>query len=269
MSTSGKPAAANRCPALRPAVVLLGGAVCATVAGIAPAHAQDRPEPPAVTHTVADVVGPAAGAFGAVPIGAPAAPDPAALIASVLATIPGPPAAAPIPAVAPVPAAAPVPAVTAAPVADPAAPPTEEIRIGSLQLGRPGIVAPDQAAAINAGAAEMHNGLSDVIESQGVDAARADEVAGQMMGDAVIGAAVGGAVVAPVAAAVGAVVGGVTGFVFGIPFLPTGLVVGPIVGATTVAAMVAAPAVIAGAVIGAGMGAAEGWNAPLGPPPAG
>ncbi|MGN2637148.1 hypothetical protein ACTD5D_13355 [Nocardia takedensis] len=265
-----RPADSHR-STLRPALVLFSGAVCAAVAGAAPAVADDRPPGPAPL-TFADAAGPGV----VLPFEVPAQFRPEALGDTVTRMVtdafglpPAPPALAPTPAFEPAPTedfAAAGPLV--APAADtPPAPQAEQIVVGSIEMDRPGIVTPEQAAQINSGAGEVEDGLSDILDSQGMDPARSDEVAAQVVGDTVLGAAIGGVVVAPVAAAVGAVVGGVVGFVFGIPFLPTGLVVGPMVGAATVAALVAAPAVVAGAVIGAGVGAVNGMNAPLDPPP--
>ncbi|MDL9937219.1 hypothetical protein QSJ18_10735 [Gordonia sp. ABSL1-1] len=140
--------------------------------------------------------------------------------------------------------------------------PEELVRIGNLRLHRPRAVSPEMAAQISAGSDEMVQGISDVLQSNGVRSDRADTVAEHVVGDAALGAVAGGAVAAPVAAAVGAVVGGTIGFVFGIPFLPTGLVVGPLVGTAVVATLVAIPAVTTGAVVGAVVGAQRGWSAP-------
>ncbi|MBH0778023.1 hypothetical protein [Nocardia bovistercoris] len=269
MGTLGRSTAAHRrSPALRPAIVLLGGAVCAAVAGTSPAIADDGPSgPPPLALPFAPPPGP----LTALPLGLPTAdlgqPSPAATPFG----IPDLPFRIPnlAPPVTPAPVADSDPNPTPIADSDPAAPPqAEEIRIGSVEFSRPSIVTPEQAAQFNSGTAEVEDTVSDVLDSSGMDPVRSDEVAAQMIGDAAVGAVVGGVVAAPVAAAVGAVVGGVGGFVLGIPFLPTGLVVGPVIGATMVAAFIAAPAVIAGAVIGAGVGAVQGYNAPLDPPPA-
>ncbi|MET7770250.1 hypothetical protein [Nocardia sp. NPDC005366] len=281
MGTHGKPVASHRSSALRPAIVLLSGAVCAAVAGTTPALADNQPMIAPVgqlpiTLTLSEAMGSGAGlldtiAFGVPPTdaGHPNSPveAPARIVTEALGLTLAAPSLAP-------PtwdeSSDPVPA--AAPVADPepgVPPQANRIRIGSVALDRPSVVAPEQAAQINAGAAEVEDALSDVLDSSGVEQARSDEVAARMIGDAAIGAVVGGVVIAPVAMAVGALVGGVGGFVLGIPFLPTGLVVGPVVGATMVATFITVPAIVAGAVIGAGVGAAQGWNAPLDPPSAG
>ncbi|WP_330255503.1 hypothetical protein OG874_13650 [Nocardia sp. NBC_00565] len=281
MGAHGKPAASHRSSALRPAIVLLGGAVCAAVAGTTPALADGQPiNAPVgqlpVTLALSEAAGPGAGPLGVIPFGVPPidagqpnspGDEPARIVSTALGLTPAVPAHAPS---AGGESSDPVPATT--PVADPEpGAPTQanRIRIGSVEFVRPSIVAPEQAAQINAGAAEVEDALSDVLNSSGVEQARSDKVAARMIGDAAIGAVVGGVVIAPVAATVGAIVGGVVGFVLGIPFLPTGLVVGPVVGAIMVGAFVVAPAIVAGAVIGAGVGAVEGWNAPLDPPSVG
>ncbi|MEV0299041.1 hypothetical protein [Nocardia sp. NPDC050710] len=276
MGKHSKPAASRRPTALRPAIILLGGAMCAAVAGTAPTLADDTPiiapvgQLP-VTLALSEATVSGAGPLGSVRFGVPSTDDeqPSSPGAEFARTITAARGLTPtVPSLAPMAGSESAAASVADP--EPGAPPqTNQIRIGNVELDRPSIVAPEQAAQINAGAAEVEDALSDVLDSSGVEQARSDEVAARMVGDAAIGAVVGGVAVSPVAAAVGAVVGGVGGFVLGIPFLPTGLVVGPVVGATMVGVFVAVPAIIAGAVIGAGVGAVEGWNAPLDPPSAG
>ncbi|WP_157978960.1 MULTISPECIES: hypothetical protein [Nocardia] len=276
MGTYRRPTASHRSSLLRPAIVVLGGAVCAAVAGTTPAVADDQPGIASAGQLPFSFAVPAfdTGLIGAIPFGAPPTDAgqplaPAEEITRIITDALGmpPEVAAPAPA-AWTDSTEPMPAMTAVDEPEPnALPQANEIRVGNIELSRPSIVPAEQAAQINAGAAEVEDVVSDVLDSNGVDQARSDEMAARMVGDAAVGAVIGGVVVAPVAAAVGAVVGGVAGFVFGIPFLPTGLVVGPVVGATMVAALVAVPAVLAGAVIGAGVGAVDGWNAPLDPPP--
>lgn len=276
MGTYRRPTASHRSSLLRPAIVVLGGAVCAAVAGTTPAVADDQPGIASAGQLPFSFPVPAidTGLIGAIPFGAPPTdagqpPSPGEDFTQIITDALGvtPEVAAPAP-TAWTDSSEPMPAMTAVDEPEPnALPQANEIRVGNVELSRPSIVPAEQAAQINAGAAEVEDVVSDVLDSNGVDQARSDEMAAQMVGDAAVGAVIGGVVVAPVAAAVGAVVGGVAGFVFGIPFLPTGLVVGPVVGATMVAALVAVPAVLAGAVIGAGVGAVEGWNAPLDPPP--
>lgn len=253
MGTHRPSVGSRRSAALRPALVLMGSAVCAAVAATAPAFADS---PPPAAFTLADVTDPGAAPFGAPPLELPRPEALGETVTRIVTQAFGMP---------PEPFA---PVESAAPVAD-ETPQVDQIKVGSIEIGRPSVVTPEQAEQVNSGAAEVQNGLSDVLTSSGVDPARSDEVAEQVMGDTLIGAAIGGVVIAPVAATVGAVVGGVGGFVLGIPFLPTGLVIGPVVGATMVAAFIAAPAVVTGAVIGAGVGAVNGWNAPLDPPQAG
>ncbi|MGW5523788.1 hypothetical protein [Gordonia sp. NPDC003950] len=150
-----------------------------------------------------------------------------------------------------------VPASTSTPAAD-----TDTVEVGHLRLHRPRAVSPALAAEVTATSGEVVQGISDVLQSNGVGPERADTVAEHMVGDAVVG----GVVAAPVAATVGAVVGGTVGLVFGIPFLPTGLVVGPLVGTALVASLVEIPAVTTGAIVGAATGYQRGWEVPLDTP---
>ncbi|MEP9416015.1 hypothetical protein ABLE92_16990 [Gordonia sp. VNQ95] len=154
-----------------------------------------------------------------------------------------------------------VPASTSTPAAD-----TDTVEVGHLRLHRPRAVSPALAAEVTATSGEVVQGISDVLQSNGVGPERADTVAEHMVGDAAVGAVVGGVVAAPVAATVGAVVGGTVGLVFGIPFLPTGLVVGPLVGTALVASLVEIPAVTTGAIVGAATGYQRGWEVPLDTP---
>ncbi|MCG7634862.1 hypothetical protein MHN80_21320 [Gordonia McavH-238-E] len=142
----------------------------------------------------------------------------------------------------------------------------DRVRVGNLDLTRPSALSPELAAQITAGSGEIVRGISDVLRSNGVPAARADRVAEQMVGDAAVGGVIGAGVAAPLALAVGGVVGGGLGLLFGIPFLPTGLVVGPVVGTALVATLVALPAVAAGVAIGAAHGYDKGWKVPVGGP---
>lgn len=153
-------------------------------------------------------------------------------------------------------------------VADRAAGTGDVVRIGNLELRRPSVVSRQLASDISAGSGELVAGISDVLRSNGVSAARADKVAEQMVGDAAVGGVIGAGVAAPLAVAVGGVVGGGLGLLFGIPFLPTGLVVGPLVGTALVATLVALPAVTAGVAIGAAHGYDKGWKVPLNRKPA-
>jgi len=266
--------------------------VCAAVAGTTPAAADDQQFTTPVGHlpgVLADALGTGSDPLAAFGFGAPApvpppmvaagppppAPDLVAMVTSALGIAPLVPAPAPVlPPQAPA-AAAPL-AAPAAPLAAPVAPAAdpvaeapataEQIRIGRVELARPGIVTPEQAAEINGGAAGFENALSDVLDSTGMDPRRSDVVAEYVIGDAAMGAIIGGVAIAPVAS-LAAVAGGAVGFLFGIPFLPTGLVIGPAVGAAMGYAFATGPGIITGAVIGAAVGAAEGSQVPLDPEP--
>ncbi|MFE0751734.1 hypothetical protein [Gordonia sp. NPDC058843] len=142
----------------------------------------------------------------------------------------------------------------------------DRVRIGNLDLTRPSVVSPELAAQISAGSGEIVQGISDVLRSNGVPAARADRVAEQMVGDAAVGGVIGAGVAAPLSLAVGGVVGAPLGLILTLPLWPTGLVVGPLVGTAVVATLVALPAVAAGVAIGAAHGYDKGWKVPINGP---
>ncbi|WP_067852993.1 hypothetical protein [Nocardia shimofusensis] len=280
MATSNRPDAPHRTFALRAATALVAGAVCAAVAGTAPAAADDQQFtapvgqlPTQLTEALGLGPNPLAGfGFGAptpalpprVDLGPPPpAPDLVQLVTSALGIAPVPAPAAVVPPPAPV-QATPLVAPVAPAVDAPAT--AEQIRIGRVELGRPGIITPEQAAEINGGAAGFENALSDVLDSTGMDPRRSDVIAEYVIGDAAMGAVIGGVAIAPVAS-LAAVAGGMVGFLFGIPFLPTGLVIGPAVGAAMGYAFGTGPGVVTGAVIGAAVGAMEGSQVPLDPAP--
>ena len=151
-------------------------------------------------------------------------------------------------------------------VAVPVADAGDRVRVGNLDLTRPRAVSPQLAAQISAGAGEIVQGISDVLQSNGVPVARADRVAEQMVGDAAVGGVIGAGVAAPLALAVGGVVGAPLGLILTLPLWPTGLVVGPVVGTAVVATLVALPAVAAGVAIGAAHGYDKGWKVPVDKP---
>ncbi|AFR50463.1 hypothetical protein [Gordonia sp. KTR9] len=142
----------------------------------------------------------------------------------------------------------------------------DRVRVGNLDMTRPGAMSPQLAAQISAGSGEIVQGISDVLRSNGVSAARADRVAEQMVGDAAVGGVIGAGVAAPLALAVGGVVGAPLGLILTLPLWPTGLVVGPLVGTAVVATLVALPAVAAGVAIGAAHGYDKGWKVPISGP---
>src|SRR5690606_36558268 len=257
MATSTRPDVPHRSFALRAATALVAGGVCAAVAGTTPAAAEEQPFTTPVGQlpgqlqlpsqlTDALGLGPdplAAFGFGtpalpppAAPVPPPAPPDLVGMVTSALGIAPLTPLPAPAPqapaaatprAATPVtPAVGSAPAPTA-PAAEPVAevPATaEQVRIGHLTMGRPGIVTPEQAAEINGGAAGFENALSDVLDSNGVDPRRSDVIAARVIGDAAVGAVLGVVAIAPVAS-LAAIAGGAIGFLVGIPFLPTGRVI--------------------------------------------
>ncbi|MBH0775457.1 hypothetical protein [Nocardia bovistercoris] len=136
------------------------------------------------------------------------------------------------------------------------------IRIGDIETGRPDFVPPDIAQQINDGAEAAESSLSDALESAGVEHARSDRVAEDVLGASVVGASVGATLASPVAAT-SALIGAATGLVVGIPFLPAGLVVMPVVCGVIGYGVIAAPAMAIGAAVGAAVGAVEGFSAPL------
>lgn len=153
---------------------------------------------------------------------------------------------------------APVPVTPVAPIE---APPGT-LRIGTLMMS-----VPFDAGPVNEGAAQAEAQVATLFDSMGVERSRADRIAAQTVGSAVVGAAVANAVVAPVAIPF-AMAGAAAGFVAGIPFLPTGLVIGPVLGAAIGYGVVAVPAMLAGAALGGAYGATDGFTAAsFGTPP--
>jgi hypothetical protein len=143
-----------------------------------------------------------------------------------------------------------------------AATPDNRVRVGNIQVDRPDWLAPDQAAQINDASAGTEGALAQALQSAGVERTRSNQVATDVVGDALVGAAVGATVASPLAAT-SAVVGAVAGLVAGIPFLPGGLVVVPIIGAAIGYAVIAAPAAAIGAAVGAAVGAVDGAISPI------
>jgi len=263
--THNRPAAGHRIFALRPATVLLSGAVCAAVVGTTPAVADDRPAvapigqfpivPGAAQAQELGITPLGAIDFGATPL-VPAAlgqlradteqqaPDLAASVMTALG-------------ITPVTAA---PAVIADP--EPGPPPDNQLHVGNVRIDRPDFLPPDITAQINAGALAAETGLSDTLDATGMDPARSDVIAERVIGNAATGAVIGNAVATPFAT-VGVVAGGAIGLIVGIPFAPAGLVWMPILAATTAYTLIAGTATAAGALIGGAVGAIEGSTAPL------
>ncbi|MGW4365345.1 hypothetical protein ACWEKT_06840 [Nocardia takedensis] len=150
----------------------------------------------------------------------------------------------------------------AAPAPENAAPPVTTIRVGDIEVGRPDFVPPEIAQQINDTAQGMEDQLSDGLDAAGVDHARSDRIAEDVIGAAAIGASVGSTLSSPIAAT-SAMIGAATGVIVGFPFLPIGLVIGPVVCGAIGYAVIAAPAMAIGAGIGGVVGAIEGAMAPL------
>lgn len=270
--THNRPAAGHRIFALRPATVLLSGAVCAAVVGTTPAAADDRPAVGPIGQlpifpgaAQAQELGIAA--LGAIDPGAnplvPADPGQARTItgqpahdlaASVMTALD----------IAPVAAA---PAAIADPEPVPLPTPADQLRVGSVQIDRPGFVPPDIAVRINEGALAAETGLSDTLDATGMDPARSDVIADKVIGNAAVGAVIGNALATPFAT-VGVVAGGAIGLIVGIPFAPAGLVYMPILAGTAAYTLIAGTATATGALIGGAVGAIEGSTAPLPAAPA-
>ncbi|MFI9505319.1 hypothetical protein [Nocardia sp. NPDC052566] len=157
-------------------------------------------------------------------------------------------------------AATPITDSRPAPVALPVVP-DNRIRIGDVQIDRPDWLDPEQGRQINEAAASAETAIAQALNSTGMEPARSDRIASDVVGTAAIGAAVGATVVSPVAAT-GAVIGAVAGLVAGLPFAPAGLFVITPVGAALGYAAIAVPAAVVGAAVGAAVGAVEGYLAP-------
>ncbi|MGV9819523.1 hypothetical protein [Nocardia xishanensis] len=150
------------------------------------------------------------------------------------------------------------------PAADAVPTPTNVLRVGNVEIGRPDFIPPEIAGMINNATMGAQNGLSGAIQGSGVDRARSDMIAAEVLGTAAQGAVVGAVVSAPIAA-VAAVMGGAVGLVVALPFAPAGFIFMPIIASSLAISMVALPFIAAGAGIGAIVGAVEGSVAPLPP----
>ncbi|MEO9327889.1 ABC transporter permease family protein [Gordonia aurantiaca] len=251
----------------RPAIALLGCAMAASFAVTAPANADTTAfsPPGAANHGLLPAITPGGAPPTQVPVALRSQARPASqvVVAHTLANNSVPQG---VSRVASWRSGSVVKKVPARPVADSVAAPGSIIKVGNIDFRRPGSISPQAAEAITAGSEDVVRAISDVLRGNGVSDARADKVAEQMVGDAVVGGVIGGAAVLPIGLAIGAPTGGLVGFLFGIPFLPTGLVVGPLVGTALVATLVALPAVTAGIAIGAAHGYQKGWTVPLDKP---
>ncbi|WP_435590401.1 hypothetical protein [Nocardia sp. bgisy118] len=140
--------------------------------------------------------------------------------------------------------------------------PTNVLRVGNVEVGRPDFIPPEIAAMINDATMGAQNNLSGAIQGSGVDRARSDLIAADVLGTAAQGAVVGAVAAAPIAA-IAAVMGGAVGLVVALPFAPAGFIFMPIIASTLAISMVTLPFAAAGAGIGAIVGAVEGSMAPL------
>ncbi|WP_067845382.1 hypothetical protein [Nocardia lijiangensis] len=233
------------------AATLVVGALSAAVVTATPAVADTPPGEP--TPAVADPLALGTSIFGAAPFHLPI---PLPIVPAIAAdpAQPAPEAAAEIPEVM-------VPAAQVAPT------PSNVIRIGNVDVGRPDFIAPEVAVVINDATMGAQNGLSGAIHASGVDASRSDQIAADVIGTAVQGAVVGAVVASPIAA-IAAVMGAAVGLVVALPFAPAGFIFMPIIASTLAIGMVTLPFAAAGAGIGAIVGAVEGSLAPPVAPPA-
>ncbi|WP_019932751.1 hypothetical protein [Nocardia sp. BMG111209] len=139
--------------------------------------------------------------------------------------------------------------------------PEGSVRIGSAQVARPDWLDPQQADAVNIGAAQTEANLAQTLNAAGLPASRSDRIAADTLGSAATGAVIGAAASSPIAV-VGALIGTASGLLAGIPFAPAGLVFVPVLGASLAAGMILGTAAAAGAALGAVAGAIEGAAAP-------
>ncbi|WP_157129252.1 hypothetical protein [Nocardia amamiensis] len=139
--------------------------------------------------------------------------------------------------------------------------PPGTLRVGSVVIGRPDFLTPEQGKMINDAIAGPEAGLAQTFDSAGFEPSRSDRMAADIIGSTAIGASVGSMVAAPVAS-IGAVIGAICGAIAGIPMFPTGTVAVMGFGAAIGYGFVASPAIALGAAIGAGVGVAQGLLTP-------
>ncbi|MFX0579285.1 hypothetical protein [Nocardia nepalensis] len=251
------PAAPVRPICRRAAALVLASAVPLSVALISSAPATAGPQPLATPTLSQTPYGPALVADPSAPADDPAAFAPLPL-RNAIASVADPHFAAPDGTDAAQPSRDPqqldLTLVTATP--------DNRVRVGNLQVDRPDWLAPDQAAQINDASAGTEAALSQALQSVGVERARSNQIASDVVGDALVGAAVGATASTPLAAT-SAVVGAVSGLLAGLVFAPAGLVVVPVIGAAIGYAVIAAPCAAIGAAIGAAVGAIAGAVSPI------
>ncbi|MFD4430340.1 hypothetical protein [Nocardia sp. NPDC058497] len=153
------------------------------------------------------------------------------------------------------------PGGTADPIAVPVPAPTDVLRIGNVQVGRPDFIPPEVVGQFNDTLGGAETALARMLDGQGFEPARSDQIAANVFGKAAQGAAVGAIVASPIAVAA-AIIGVAVGLVVALPFAPAGLVFMPIIAATLAVGMVVAPFAAVGAGVGAVVGGIEAAQAP-------
>ncbi|MEU2124786.1 hypothetical protein [Nocardia niwae] len=151
--------------------------------------------------------------------------------------------------------AAPAPAVA------PIEAPPGTLRVGSVVIGRPDFLTPEQGKIFNDAVAGPEAGIAQTLDSVGFEPSRSDRIAADLLGSTAIGASVGSMVASPVAS-IGAVIGAVCGAIAGLPMFPTGTVAVMAFGAAIGYGFVASPAIAVGAAVGAGVGVLQGLLTP-------
>ncbi|WP_159840108.1 hypothetical protein [Nocardia sp. CY41] len=154
----------------------------------------------------------------------------------------------------------PNPAAPAPGVAPIEAPPGT-LRVGSVVIGRPDFLTPEQGKIFNDAIAGPEASLAQTLDSAGFEPSRSDRIAADLLGSTAIGASVGSMVASPVAS-IGAVIGAVCGAIAGLPMFPTGTVAVMALGAAIGYGFVASPAIAVGAAVGAGVGVLQGLLTP-------
>ncbi|MFR9769698.1 hypothetical protein [Nocardia sp. SC052] len=151
--------------------------------------------------------------------------------------------------------AAPAPAVA------PIEAPPGTLRVGSVVIGRPDFMTPEQGKMFNDAIAGPEAGIAQTLDSAGFDPSRSDRIAADLIGSTAIGASAGSMVAAPVAS-IGAVIGAICGAIAGLPMFPTGTLAVMAFGAAIGYGFVASPAIAVGAALGAGVGVLQGLLTP-------
>ncbi|MGW5377614.1 hypothetical protein ACWESM_19455 [Nocardia sp. NPDC003999] len=148
-----------------------------------------------------------------------------------------------------------------APAVAPIEAPPGTLRVGSVVIGRPDFMTPEQGKMFNDAIAGPEAGIAQTLDSAGFDPSRSDRIAADLIGSTAIGASAGSMVAAPVAS-IGAVIGAICGAIAGLPMFPTGTVAVMAFGAAIGYGFVASPAIAVGAALGAGVGVLQGLLTP-------